>query len=96
MKIFIPIFIIFIIRESKVDKVNLKVYAEYNELYLKNFFYRWEQIKCTKKGKSSNSNKNLKVDQRVTLEALIYSTRKNFEEKSSNGKLIDYNFEIEY
>lgn len=42
MKIFIPIFIIFIIRESKVDKVNLKVYAEYNELYLKNFFYRWE------------------------------------------------------
>lgn len=54
-------------------------------------------IKCLKKGKLSNSNKNLEVDQRVTLVviALIYLTTKNLEEKSSNGKSIfKYNFII--
>lgn len=54
-------------------------------------------IKCLKKGKLSNSNKNLEVDQRVTLVvvALIYLTTKNLEEKSSNGESIfKYNFQI--
>lgn len=54
-------------------------------------------IKCLKKGKLSNSNKKLEVDQRVTLVvvALIYLTMKNLEEKLSNGKSIfKYNLQI--
>lgn len=84
-----------IIRESEVDEVNWWIYGMQNIMSSKELFLL--MIKCLKKGKLSNSNKNLEVDQRVTLVvvALIYLTTKNLEEKLSNGKSIfKYNLQI--